>query len=671
MMWLALFTPARIQAKNYARPGNAAPMGRAEALAPIPTYCLLSRLWQPAVRQEQRQGRLVVAGMFSAALGLKGLRLPKGLIDGRVTGLSWVSSPVSGAFWSLLIQAPPSRLSLFLSRPKVRAPTAVNHFGPSGRHLFLPLSPCMMVNFSPSWGLLLLLAFPLAARAQNGVGIGTTAPDASAALDIVSSAKGALLPRLTAAQRTAITRPATGLLVFQTDAPAGFYFNRGTPAAPDWQPMGASGGDNLGNHTATQALQLQGNALIGTGASVGTAVGLGVRADGGLNLGQNTVGNNLYLGFQAGQANTTGSNNVFSGYQSGENNTTGYNNVFSGYQSGRSNTTGNFNVFSGANSGYHNSTGSFNVFSGNSTGISNTTGTGNVFSGDRAGQANTTGSDNVFNGFQSGFNNTTGNFNVFSGYQSGRSNTTGRNNVFSGTTSGYSNTTGSNNVFSGYQSGISNTTGTGNVFSGINSGASNTTGSNNTALGQGAGPTSGALTNATALGYQARVSQSNSLVLGGTGASAVRVGIGTEAPGYLLDVAGDIRVNATVYTSDARFKQQVRPLTGALAAVQLLRGVRYTWNTLGVAHGGTAGTEQVGLLAQEVEKIYPELVSTDREGYKAINYAQLTPVLIEALKELAAQNAALQTRTATAEATTAAFEARLRALEAGSGQAQR
>ncbi|UOQ69300.1 hypothetical protein MUN86_28010 (plasmid) [Hymenobacter volaticus] len=77
---------------------------------------------------------------------------------------------------------------------------------------------------------------------------------------------------------------------------------------------------------------MQGNALTGTGASVGTAVGLGVRADGGLNLGQNTVGNNLYLGFQAGQANTTGSGNVFSGFQSGENNTTGYNNVFSGYQ---------------------------------------------------------------------------------------------------------------------------------------------------------------------------------------------------------------------------------------------------------------------------------------------------------------------------------------------------
>ncbi|UOQ69301.1 hypothetical protein [Hymenobacter volaticus] len=101
----------------------------------------------------------------------------------------------------------------------------------------------MMVNFSPSWGLLLLLAFPLAAQAQNGVGIGTTAPDASAALDIVSSAKGALLPRLTAAQRTAITRPATGLLVFQTDGPAGFYFNRGTPrprTGSQWVPAAAT-----------------------------------------------------------------------------------------------------------------------------------------------------------------------------------------------------------------------------------------------------------------------------------------------------------------------------------------------------------------------------------------------------------------------------------------------
>ena len=79
-------------------------------------------------------------------------------------------------------------------------------------------------------GAALLLALPLAAVAQTlGVGIGTTAPDASAALDIVSSSKGAPLPRVAAA--TALATPATGLLVFQTNSPASFYYNAATPAA--------------------------------------------------------------------------------------------------------------------------------------------------------------------------------------------------------------------------------------------------------------------------------------------------------------------------------------------------------------------------------------------------------------------------------------------------------
>lgn len=60
------------------------------------------------------------------------------------------------------------------------------------------------------------------------VGIGTTSPDASAQLDVSSSSKGLLTPRMTSAQRTSITNPATGLLVFQTDATQGFYYYNGS-----------------------------------------------------------------------------------------------------------------------------------------------------------------------------------------------------------------------------------------------------------------------------------------------------------------------------------------------------------------------------------------------------------------------------------------------------------
>ena len=132
--------------------------------------------------------------------------------------------------------------------------------------------------------------------------------------------------------------------------------------------------------------------------------------------------------------------------------------------------------------------------------------------------------------------------------------------------------------------------------------------------------------------------------------------------------AGPVLANGVLLTSDARFRQEVRPLVGALAAVLRLRGVRYRWNALGIAHGGQADAKQIGLLAQELEAEYPELVHTDEQGYKRINYAQLTPVLLEAIKELAAQNASLK---AEAVASTARFEQRLQALEATGTQAVR
>ena len=206
---------------------------------------------------------------------------------------------------------------------------------------------------APAWRrpcllFLVLIAAPFAARAQS-VGIGTPTPDASAALEVASTARGLLVPRLTAAQRTGIAAPATGLLVYQTNGPqAGFYYNAGPPAAPAWTFLNPVGGaDNLGNHTATTALNLQGQVLTGTGASVGAAVGVGVRADGGLNLGQNTAGNNVYLGYLSGAANTRGFNNTFAGASSGAANTTGDDNTFAGYQSGQRNTTGIRNTFAG------------------------------------------------------------------------------------------------------------------------------------------------------------------------------------------------------------------------------------------------------------------------------------------------------------------------------------
>lgn len=77
-------------------------------------------------------------------------------------------------------------------------------------------------------------------QAQN-VGINTSSPDPSAAVDIASSNAGLLVPRMLSSQRTSIVNPAKGLLVYQTDGTSGFYYNAGTAASPNWIQLGATG----------------------------------------------------------------------------------------------------------------------------------------------------------------------------------------------------------------------------------------------------------------------------------------------------------------------------------------------------------------------------------------------------------------------------------------------
>jgi hypothetical protein len=114
------------------------------------------------------------------------------------------------------------------------------------------------------------------------------------------------------------------------------------------------------------------------------------------------------------------------------------------------------------------------------------------------------------------------------------------------------------------------------------------------------------------------------------------VGIGTITPQYKLDVAGTIRGN-NVSPSDQRLKQNIQPLENSLAKVEQLRGVSFEWKDKAQDAGS-----QVGMIAQEVETVLPELVSTDSEGYKSLAYDKMTAILVEAVKELKAQNEALK-----------------------------
>ncbi|MBK7213481.1 MAG: hypothetical protein IPH88_09365 [Bacteroidales bacterium] len=90
--------------------------------------------------------------------------------------------------------------------------------------------------------LLLFIAGILQVSAQVAVNTDGSVADASAMLDVKSTAKGLLAPRMTQAQRLAILNPAKGLLVFQTDGTAGLYFNSGTSAVPAWQMVGSGVG---------------------------------------------------------------------------------------------------------------------------------------------------------------------------------------------------------------------------------------------------------------------------------------------------------------------------------------------------------------------------------------------------------------------------------------------
>ena len=123
--------------------------------------------------------------------------------------------------------------------------------------------------------------------------------------------------------------------------------------------------------------------------------------------------------------------------------------------------------------------------------------------------------------------------------------------------------------------------------------------------------------------------------------SGTNVGIGTTNPSYILDVAGEARFTGNYTTSDARWKTDVKTIGDSLAKVSNLRGVTYKFKD-GIKGKQFPKGTQVGLIAQEVEKVFPEVVQTDNEGYKSVNYGALAAPLIEAVKTLKADNEQLR-----------------------------
>jgi hypothetical protein len=81
-----------------------------------------------------------------------------------------------------------------------------------------------------------------------------------------------------------------------------------------------------------------------------------------------------------------------------------------------------------------------------------------------------------------------------------------------------------------------------------------------------------------------------------------------------------------------------------LDKVEMIRGVSFEWNEVANSIGISDGRRQIGVLAQDVEAVFPELVGTSKGIYKGVDYAKLTAVLIEAVKELKSENESLRQR---------------------------
>ena len=116
-------------------------------------------------------------------------------------------------------------------------------------------------------------------------------------------------------------------------------------------------------------------------------------------------------------------------------------------------------------------------------------------------------------------------------------------------------------------------------------------------------------------------------------------GVGTAASG----TTGEIRATNDItafYSSDERLKENIVPLTVALDKVKALRGVSFNWKELNEEEKSTVHSHEghdIGVIAQEIQAQYPELVTERENGYLAVDYVKLTAVLLQSIKELDAK----------------------------------
>jgi hypothetical protein len=388
------------------------------------------------------------------------------------------------------------------------------------------------------------------------------------------------------------------------------------------------------NNTASGVNALSFNTTGSFNAAFGS-VALQLNTTGDLNtafgdaaLQNNTTGHaNTASGVNALSFNTTGSGNTASGVQALEYNTTGDNNTASGSGALFLNTTGYQNTATGASALWSNTTGINNTASGLGALYSNTTGTSNTASGVNSLHSNDAGTENTASGMNALFLNKSGIRNTADGYNALYDNTYGSDNTASGFQALNRNSGGNQNTAAGYNAVFANVTGNGNTGVGYLALFSNTTGLNNIGMGANAG-------------YA--VTGSNNIDIGSTGSAGesgvIRIGGPFQSAAYMAGISSTQLTGSAVYVtangqlgvlaSSERYKTEIASIGASTQKLHELRPVSFHLKS------DPKGTVQYGLIAEEVNKVFPELVIRDEAGtIQGVRYDELAPMLLSEMQK--------------------------------------